>query len=485
VKGSMETIAGTAALVRTRSGVGLGIGRTGSASTSSLHKHCEFCSSTLKTCGTFYSLKSSSSSSSDDSNSFSGRGNLFLPKASAHVQGSTRKINGSRVKGANTGGHKAEDAASDALSTVVQPTALEVYEKSPAFRAVLAAIASVALAAEKQRRLEQISGKTQVPVDALRQGRLVESRLVYRQTFVIRSYEVGADRTASIETLMNHFQETALNHVWMSGLAGDGFGATHAMVRSNLIWVVTRMQVHVERYPAWGDVVEMDTWVAGSGKNGMRRDWLVRDYKTGQILARATSTWVMMNKKTRRLSKMPDEVRAEICPYFLERSAIKDEGSNMQKINKLDDSAEHVRSGLTPRRSDLDMNQHVNNVKYIGWMMESIPCEILDGHELASMTLEYRRECGQSDTVQSMTSPDPSTSDSECAGRLETNGASKSRIVSYAAGTLTMTPEVSKENSSVGPLQFVHLLRMQMDGAEIVRGRTHWRLKRSPSEQQQ
>ena len=44
---------------------------------------------------------------------------------------------------------------------------------------------------------------------------------------------------------------------------------------------------------------------------------------------------------------MPDEVRAEICPYFLERSAIKDEGLSMQKINKLDDSAEHVRSGLT------------------------------------------------------------------------------------------------------------------------------------------
>lgn len=216
MKGSMETIAGTAALVRTRSGVGLGIGRTGSASTSSLHKQCEFCSSTLKACGTFYSLKSSSSSSSDDSNSFSGRGNLFLPKASAHVQGSTRKINGSRVKGANTGGNKAEDAASDALSTVVQPTALEVYEKSPAFRAVLAAIASVALAAEKQRRLEQISGKTQVPVDALRQGRLVESRLVYRQTFVIRSYEVGADRTASIETLMNHFQVVRLTVSTMS-----------------------------------------------------------------------------------------------------------------------------------------------------------------------------------------------------------------------------------------------------------------------------
>lgn len=37
-----------------------------------------------------------------------------------------------------------------------------------------------------------------------------------------------------------------------------------------------------------GEVVEIDTWVMASGKNGMRRDWLLRDYKSGQILARAT-----------------------------------------------------------------------------------------------------------------------------------------------------------------------------------------------------
>lgn len=98
---------------------------------------------------------------------------------------------------------------------------------------------------------------------------------------------------------------------------------------------------------------------------------------------------------------MPEEVRAEICPYFLERSAIKDESLLTQKIIRLNGNAEFVRSGLTvsslptspqphhylvallssiltqylstflqPRRSDLDMNQHVNNVKYIGWMME-------------------------------------------------------------------------------------------------------------------
>lgn len=370
------------------------------------------------------------------------------------------------------GNSRAEDM-NEALSTVLPHTL--IAQDSAAFRAILAAIASVALAAEKH-------DKTDVPVDALRQGRLVESRMVYRQTFVIRSYEIGADRTASIETMMNHFQETALNHVWMSGLAGDGFGATRAMSCKNLIWVVTRMQVHVEQYPAWGDVVEMDTWVAASGKNGMRRDWLVRDYKTGQILARATSTWVMMSRTTRKLSKMPEEVRAEISPYFLERSAIKDDTLLTHKILRLNDDAECVRSGLTPRRSDLDMNQHVNNVKYIGWMMESVPPAIMDGYELASMSLEYRRECGQADVVQSMTSLEPSTSDGN-ESAPESNGASRScHTLSHAGATpLARVPEAQKHTAAnVGFLQFVHLLRMESDGAEIVRGRTCWRARNNP-----
>ncbi|KAM0037134.1 putative oleoyl-[acyl-carrier-protein] hydrolase [Helianthus debilis subsp. tardiflorus] len=60
------------------------------------------------------------------------------------------------------------------------------------------------------------------------------------------------------------------------------------MSKRNLFWVVTKMQVLVDRYPTWGDVVQVDTWVAASGKNGMRRDWLIRDCKTGEILTRAS-----------------------------------------------------------------------------------------------------------------------------------------------------------------------------------------------------
>jgi fatty acyl-ACP thioesterase B len=43
----------------------------------------------------------------------------------------------------------------------------------------------------------------------------------------------------------------ALCHVQLLGIAGDGFGATQGMNRNGLIWVVNRMHVEVERYPAW------------------------------------------------------------------------------------------------------------------------------------------------------------------------------------------------------------------------------------------
>lgn len=56
------------------------------------------------------------------------------------------------------------------------------------------------------------------------------------------------------------------------------------------------------------------------------------------------STWVMMDQDTRRLSKMPQEVLAEISPYFLDQKCIQSEGC--QKIKKLNDNAPYVRSDL-------------------------------------------------------------------------------------------------------------------------------------------
>ena len=58
----------------------------------------------------------------------------------------------------------------------------------------------------------------------------------------------------------------------------------------------------------------------------------------------------MMNKLTRKLARIPDEVHTDIEPYFVARSAIVDEDNS--KLPKLPEgqstcAAKYVRTGLT------------------------------------------------------------------------------------------------------------------------------------------
>lgn len=51
-----------------------------------------------------------------------------------------------------------------------------------------------------------------------------------------------------------------------------------------------------------GNVIEIDTSVTAYGKNVMRRDWNIREYKTKRIIARATRYLNLHNKFEATLS---------------------------------------------------------------------------------------------------------------------------------------------------------------------------------------
>ncbi|KAF2292588.1 hypothetical protein GH714_025799 [Hevea brasiliensis] len=249
----------------------------------------------------------------------------------------------------------------------------------------------------------------------LRLGSLTEDGLSYKEKFIVRSYEVGINKTATVETIANFLQEVGCNHAQSVGFSTDGFATTPTMRKMHLIWVTARMHIEIYKYPAWSDVVEVETWCQNEGRIGTRRDWILTDCATGQLIGRATSKWVMMNQDTRRLQKVTDDVRDEYmvyCPRELRLAFPEDNNRSLKKILKLEDPAQHSKLGLVPRRADLDMNQHVNNVTYIGWVLESMPQEIIDTHELQTITLDYRRECQHDDVVDSLTSVEP-TEDSE------------------------------------------------------------------------
>ncbi|KAL3693781.1 hypothetical protein R1sor_007432 [Riccia sorocarpa] len=268
-------------------------------------------------------------------------------------------------------------------------------------------------------------------------GRLLPDR-TFRERFVIRFSEVSSRGKISIETLSSLLQEAASNHVHemdYSFSPGKNMGGN--------ITVTTRMHIEVDKYPEWRDLIEIDTWFQPEGKHSVRRDWIVKDVQTGENIAFATSTWVLVNSQTRRLTKITEERWEEIEPHMVRsplRWALSEDRrkGSLAKIAKLDAEAAFKTEGVVASEKDCDMNQHVNNVKYLGWMIETVPEEIRRSHEIAKLTIEYRQEANHGERVN----------------------------------TLANTENL--DSSAV--IGFTHLTVKDADAKEVNRGRTVWRL---------
>jgi hypothetical protein len=75
------------------------------------------------------------------------------------------------------------------------------------------------------------------------------------------------------------------------------------------------------------------------------------------------------------------------------------------------------------------------------WLwLQSVPVAVFENYELSSMTLKYRRECNQSNALQSMCSPTSCIAKLEKEAEVKVNGAG----CSYTAGSQTSIPDVAK-----------------------------------------
>jgi fatty acyl-ACP thioesterase A len=84
-------------------------------------------------------------------------------------------------------------------------------------------------------------------------------------------------------------------------------------------------------------------------------------------------TWVIMNQDTIWIYRVTDDVRDAYmvhCQKYSRMAFQEENNNNSKKIPKLEDPTQHSRFGFIPRRVDLDMDQHVNNVTYVGWVMD-------------------------------------------------------------------------------------------------------------------
>ncbi len=208
---------------------------------------------------------------------------------------------------------------------------------------------------------------------------------IHSESFLIRANEVDAKGRLTLGALCNFFQEVAGNNARTLK-----FDITD-MRDQNLTWVLHRMDMRLNKLPNWRETIRVDTWAASGDTLRAYRNYVVLD-ADGNELTTCLSYWMLLNLDTRRPVRIPKEVLEVKLP---ERALVTDIKSNRMKPIRVSDSAKKI----IVRRSDLDMNNHVNNVHYIEWMMDSIPFE--QTQNITSFDIIFMQETFVDEQVQS------------------------------------------------------------------------------------
>jgi acyl-ACP thioesterase len=200
----------------------------------------------------------------------------------------------------------------------------------------------------------------------------------WTETFRVRSYDVAPHGRAAIQALCNYFQEAAGNHAEELGFSRG------AMLERGTAWVLMRLRIAVDRYPEWHHTVTVETWPSGVDGMYATREFVLRD-ADGDPLARGTSAWAVIDVERRRPTRLPEALQDIDTPDRPRPIAF-----DNRRVPTLDRVERERRFDV--RFSDLDLNQHANNVRYIEWALEAAPESVLLHQQPADIDIQFRAE---------------------------------------------------------------------------------------------
>lgn len=191
----------------------------------------------------------------------------------------------------------------------------------------------------------------------------------------VRTGECAPDGLARMSAVCDWLQEAAsLNAATLAFSKSD-----FEKAGENLTWVLARLKVAMERFPRWGEKVSVLTFPRGGRRIAAYRDFALAG-EDGAPVGKATSEWMMMDLSTRKPVSIPAGVlEAANSP----RPPVFGDGQPFPRLRwdcrETSPDALRFRAG----RRDLDLNGHVNNVRYVEWLLESRPekawrCRSLD-----------------------------------------------------------------------------------------------------------
>ena len=200
----------------------------------------------------------------------------------------------------------------------------------------------------------------------------------YKEHFCATCYDTDHNGEFKLFAFMNHAQELANIHA-----SNLGFGY-ETLVEKNAAWILSRFHVKVITYPGWKENLSIETWHKGDDKLLGFRDFHAYN-NNGETLILATSSWLIIDMESRRIQRIRNILGEEY--KGAERNAIEESAPKLHSPETMDLAGEKI-----VVLSDIDINRHTNNAKYVEWAIDFIDPDIIDKRPIKEFIINFNHE---------------------------------------------------------------------------------------------
>lgn len=213
----------------------------------------------------------------------------------------------------------------------------------------------------------------------------IEEDYIHEEEYSVSAHDTDIRNHCKLTNILNYLQETAARHVSKYGL--DAM----SLMQDNIGWVLSRLKIQMLHYPEWQEKVIIRTWSRGAIGILAYRDFEILNGER-EIVGRGTSAWMLIDIVKRR--PIRPKAYTDNFPQNPERVSLCED---LKKIPTRSD-LEKIFS-LPVMYSDVDINHHVNNVKYARWQIDAIPVSALLDHSIKDFEIDFLHEAKLGDKV--------------------------------------------------------------------------------------
>lgn len=204
--------------------------------------------------------------------------------------------------------------------------------------------------------------------------------------FVAEPFHVDFTGRLTMGVLGNHLLNCAGFHA-----SERGFGIAE-INENHYTWVLSRLAIELEDMPRQYEDFSIQTWIENVYRLFTDRNFELQD-KNGKTIGYARSVWAMISMETRKPADLISLHGNNLGQYVSDREC------PIDKPGRIKVSVDAPVEEYQTRYSDIDINGHVNSIKYIEHILDLFPMDTFKEKQVKRFEMAYVAESYYGDVL--------------------------------------------------------------------------------------